>query len=233
VDCVPELRLIQIKILDLFFPPKCIFCRKILVDNEVHVCNRCAELLPLPQTKVEVKHGCPFLDEACAPFSYSGAVRSALMRYKFNDKTGYAKYFGDMMSKTVNNAWDTQFDIVTWVPLSRKRLRRRGYDQAFLLAKVVSENLNIPLARTLNKVKDVKKQSLVYSVDERRANVAGAYCAIDGVAENKNVLIVDDIITTGETVSECARMLLMDGAKKVYCITAAQTFKNVEKTKSI
>ena len=116
----------------------------------------------------------------------------------------------------------TDFDMVTWAPLSKKRLRRRGYDQARLLAEAVAKELGLPGEGLLRKVRNTPPQSGIDTPEARRANVSGVYAAAEpNHAAGKCILLIDDIITTGATVSECARILLLSGAESVYAAALA------------
>jgi ComF family protein len=108
------------------------------------------------------------------------------------------------------------FDVLTWIPISRQRKRRRGFDQVELLAQKLGAELQIMPIPTLEKVRNNRQQSRIIGSAQRRANVLGAYIAIapENIA-GKRVLLLDDIITTGATASECARILLTAGAKEV------------------
>ena len=114
-------------------------------------------------------------------------------------------------------------DIITWVPLSRKRLRQRGYDQARLLATELSKKAGIECCRLLKKTRNNPAQSGTGGAEKRRANVSGVYTALSPEKiTGKSILIVDDIVTTGATLSECGRMLLSAGAKEVKAVTVAR-----------
>lgn len=108
------------------------------------------------------------------------------------------------------------FDILTFVATGKKRKRKRGYDHVELLARFVARELNVSLTYAVKKVRDTPPQSSLTDASMRRANVLGAYQVIDPQAiDGKRVLLLDDIITTGATASECARILLVAGAKEV------------------
>ena len=113
-------------------------------------------------------------------------------------------------------------DVLLFVPISWLRKLKRGYDQVALLAEAVSRELGIPAICALKKIRHTPPQSGLKSAAERRANVLGAYRVIrpDAVA-GKRVLLLDDIITTGATVSECARMLSLAGSKEITCAALA------------
>ena len=118
------------------------------------------------------------------------------------------------------------FDVLTWVPISRLRKFRRGYDQVELLAKAVGRELDMEPVRCLKKIRNNRPQSTVTGQAQRRANVLNAYRAIKPEQfQGKRVLLLDDIITTGATAGECARILLTAGAKEVHCAAVASAIK--------
>ena len=151
-------------------------------------------------------------------------MRASLLRYKFGGATGYAKVYGRLVAGTVREELAGEYDLVTWVPLSRRRLRERGYDQARLLAKATAKELGLPLTPTLHKQRNTQPQSGTGDAAKRRANIAGAYRMKKGVdVTGKRILLMDDIVTTGATLSECARVLGKAGAEQVVCATVARS----------
>lgn len=114
------------------------------------------------------------------------------------------------------------FDILTWVPVSRLRKLKRGYDQVELLVNAVAQELDLVPIRTLRKVRNTPPQSRIHEAAHRRANVMGAYKIVDpSQIQGKRILLLDDIITTGATISECAKTLLLAGAKEVSAAAVA------------
>ena len=110
------------------------------------------------------------------------------------------------------------FDVLTWVPISPIRKLQRGYDQVELLAKAVGAELGMEPVRTLRKVRHNRPQSGIEGEAQRKANVLGVYRAVNPESfRGKRVLMLDDIITTGSTAGEAARVLLTAGAKEVHC----------------
>ena len=108
--------------------------------------------------------------------------------------------------------------VITWAPVSRRRLRKRGYDQSHLLAEAAARALGMPCIRLLDKTADTPPQSGLKDPARRRANVAGVYAAVAGAPiTGARILVIDDVFTTGATLSECARTLLMAGAERVDC----------------
>lgn len=154
-----------------------------------------------------------------------GPVREAVHRYKFSGSRSYARPFGQLMAQCVRDQLDGRFDCVTWAPLSARRLRQRGYDQARLLAEEAARVLEVPALPLLSKTRDTPPQSGLEEAGQRRANVLGVYRAPDAAA-GLRVLLADDVVTTGSTLSECARTLLTAGAAEVVCVTLAQARKD-------
>ena len=208
-------------LLDILFPPKCVFCRRLVGDPEDLVCPKCKKELPYTENGGILKGN--FFTSCVSPLYYENDVREALLRYKFYQLTAYAETFGKMIAECAEEYIDAQVDIISWVPLSEKRLRERGYDQAQLLAEAVSRELDIPCLPTLKKKRHTAPQSRTGNGEKRRKNIAGAYEVIDNKRiDGKVILLIDDIVTTGSTFAECARTLGKGGADKIYCAAAAR-----------
>ena len=208
-------------LLDILFPPRCAFCRRLLRRGESGMCGRCAA--SLPYTPEGYNDGTDFVEACVAPLFYEGAVRDALLRYKFNGVTAYAGVFGRLVAGCIRERLAGRYDLISWVPLSSERLRERGYDQAMLIALSAALALDGVAVGALRKTRNAAPQSGTGSAAERRANISGAYEIIDPeLVQGKHVLLIDDIITTGSTVSECARMLGLAGAESVVCASVAR-----------
>ena len=209
-------------LLDLLFPPRCVFCKGILKQGEHGLCARCQNELPwivgqAAEQKLE------FITLCASPLWYQGNVRESIHRYKFSDRNGYAKTYGRLVAQCVSDHLAGQYDLITWVPLSSKSLKKRGYDQAMLLAMAAALELGEVAVETLRKARDTDAQSSLKEDAARRANVLGAYEVVDlALVEGKRILLIDDVVTTGSTLSECARTLRTYGAKDVVCATLAR-----------
>jgi len=202
----------------LLFPPKCVLCRRVLTRQETDLCHRCRVDAP---EFTYAKNNFPFVAGWTAVWYYKGNVRGSLLRYKFYDFRSYATVYGKLLALQVLES-DLKYDCLSWIPVSKKRLRKRGYDQVELIAQVAAEALGLPLCSTLHKFRDTPAQSSLRNIAQRRANVLGAYKPMN--PENiagKHILLLDDVITTGATASECARVLLTAGAKSVSCAAVA------------
>ena len=168
-----------------------------------------------------------FVSLCVSPLWYQSEVRESFHRYKFKGVRGYAKVYGRLMAQCVRDHLAGKYDLITWVPLSPERRKARGYDQAMLLAELAALELGDVAAETLVKVRDTSAQSGLGKDDgARRANVLGAYRPTDPeLIAGKRLLLIDDVVTTGSTLSECARTLLAAGAADVVCVTLAKARK--------
>lgn len=212
--------------LDLLFPPRCVFCREILKSDESGFCAACQTKLPWI-TGQEAEQKFEFISQCVSPLWYQGSVRESILRYKFHDRSGYAKIYGKLVAQCVSDHLTEQYDLITWVPLSAKGLKKRGYDQAMLLAMASALELNNVAVETLQKVRHTDSQSSINDDSARRANVLGAYTVVDSdLIVDKRILIIDDVVTTGSTLSECARVLRTYGAKEIFCATLARAREN-------
>lgn len=196
---------------ELMFPRKCVFCREILTRNENGICRNCRAELP----EYEDRRYYPNLDETLVLWYYEDSVRDSILRFKFQNRPDYAKVFGPILALKTQGMF-LKPDVITWVPVSRKRLRTRGYDQAELLAHEVSRELGIPAGKLLEKIRDNPAQSGISDAGTRRSNVRDTYQVSSGAdLKGKRILLIDDILTTGATAGECARMLKQAGAERV------------------
>ena len=211
-------------LLDLLFPPRCVFCRRLLHRGEEGICPRCQQELPWALGAAAEQTG-EFFSLCASPLWYQDQVRASFHRYKFKGVRGYSRTYGRLVAQCVQDHLAGRYDLITWVPLSRARLRQRGYDQAMLLASAAALALDDVAAETLCKVRDTEAQSGLGKNDaSRRANVLSAYQVTDpALVEGRRVLLIDDIVTTGSTLSECARVLRTAGATDVVCAALARS----------
>ena len=211
-------------LLDMIYPPRCAFCRRLLSGREKGVCRFCRPKLPYVPADGQVQHF-RNVDKCLSPLYYHGNVKDSLHRYKFGGATAYADIYSEFIVKCIDEN-QISCDSITWVPLSRRRLRKRGYDQAELLAKLIAKHLGQRPVRLLKKLRDTPPQSQTGSAEKRRANIAGAYaCLRPERVQGKRILLVDDIVTTGATLSEAAKVLKKAGAKEVICATLARSLR--------
>ena len=208
--------------LDLLFPAKCPFCQSILDEPRAILCPDCQTTLPWLLGR-EGETGVDFAAGCVSPLAYRDRVSAAVRRFKFSRVRSYGAPFGTLMAQCVQDHLPEPVDALTWAPLSRKRMRERGFDQSELLARAVGEGLSLPVLPTLEKVRHTGPQSDLTEASARRANALGAYrLRPEADVRGKRLLLVDDVVTSGATLSECTRVLLEGGAEKVWCVTLAR-----------
>ena len=213
-------------LLDLIYPPKCVVCHTLLESSRAPVCPHCMDNLPEHDgADPHVR----FADRCVATCFYEEPLRTSIHRFKFGGCRQYAAVYGKWMAVTIGDKLAGKFDLITWAPVSRERRKKRGYDQAELLCKAVSRALDVPMARTLTKGTDNPAQSTLTDAAMRAANVRGVYQPYGPETfQGKRLLLIDDIVTTGSTLSECCRVLLTAGAQSVVCAALATPRKNPE-----
>ena len=143
-------------VLEFLFPPKCVLCGKILQSGELDLCRACRLAAPTyPNRKKKLQ----FLDSFAAVWYYEGNVRRSLLRYKFRGHRSYAASYGRLLAMMLEREYPEGFDVLTWVPVSRLRRFRRGYDQARLLAIAVGRELSMEPVPVLRKIRNNRPQS--------------------------------------------------------------------------
>lgn len=220
-------------VLGLFFPHRCIFCGHFLSSGE-WICSEC-EKDPQIHPKTIRKWlnrrstGNPIL--CMVPYRYDGKVRESIHALKFYRRKEIAVFYGNQIADLLKQILSGDFaEVVACVPMSRKKERRRGYNQAELLAESVSRKLNLPYERLLKKVRENQNQHDL-NREERKRNVEGVYAACcQERIKGRKILLIDDVVTTGSTLEECAQVLFEAGAKDVICAAAACTLHKDRKT---
>lgn len=206
--------------LSLLYPARCINCGEIAQDK-FPFCNECLRIFKPERRErfIEVKDK---KIKCISAFHYEGKIRESICDFKFRDRKSYSKFFAESISKVL--LFDDKledFDYIAAVPLSKQRYKERGYNQAEQIAKDLGKILKVEYADVLKKIKNNKIQHTL-NLEERKVNVKGAYANKNEIdIKNKKILICDDIITSGNTLSECVKILLELGAKEVVCITTA------------
>ncbi len=204
-------------LLDLLVPPKCPFCGS--VRDKPEICPACWKALPWTEEARSLRELEGGL-RCAAPLWYKGIVRDGIRRFKFHGAAASAGPLGELVARAAAERFPGEFDTVTWVPVSAKRLRRRGYDQSRLLAESACRCWGAAPERLLRKVRDNPAQSGLSGAAERRENPRGAYEAA-GDLSGKRVLLIDDVCSTGSTLNACGEALRAAGAAEVVCAAVA------------
>ncbi len=207
------------ELLSTLYPSKCILCESLLGEDETDLCRSCREKVQeYPKGKFKIS----FVARWGAIWYYKDDIRSSILRYKFLRRLPYGAAYGRLLAMKLLQSGMVDFDVLTWVPISFRRRWKRGFDQVAVIAKATAKELGCEAQPVLKKVRHNKPQSRETSHAGRRANVLGAYRVKDASAiQGKRILLIDDIITSGATVSECAKTLLSAGAKEVICAAVA------------
>jgi ComF family protein len=237
------------QLLDIIYPPRCPLCSRFLstIENRRvphRICEICLQaLMPIAHplcticgipfsTPIGTDHLCenclrkkPWYDFVRAPYLYSGPLMNAIQRFKYNSETHLSSSLGTLLSSFARDCIPNPEDFVIFpVPLHRQRLRERGFNQSLLLAKVLASHLGTQLDYlSLIRRKYTRSQTGL-GKEERRKNVANAFAiTTTKILMDKNILLIDDVITTGHTLNECSRILKKSGALKVICLALART----------
>jgi ComF family protein len=227
-------------VLEFFLPRLCLFCGAAMGEEaEVAICPECRGQIEWVESPLCACCGKMFADRdgpdrVCGecqtdppPFAraraaaiYDGPVATAVKRFKFNHRMAFLPVMQHWLNRPLCLELAADADLLVPVPLHPKRIKNRGFNQALLLARAFSQ---VPLAREAV----VRTRHTVPQVDlnpkERRDNVKGAFAVPDPhLVKGKNVLLIDDLFTTGSTVKECARVLRKAGASRVEVLTVAR-----------
>lgn len=216
---------------DVFYPNKCISCSEIISSGK-HLCDFCCKNIERINTD-KLCLTCGLEKEFCScrkhvyhfnaavsPFKYEGIAKGAMQNYKFGQKRHYSVFFANEMVSVIQKVFpEIKFDIVCYVPMDFFGIMKRGYDQSELLARGISKIMGIPLRKDVLRCRNFYPHQHTSSYTERFKNIKDKYYT-DCRIKAENVLLIDDIKTTGATLDECARLLMFAGADKVYCATA-------------
>ena len=211
------------QILNLFYPPVCGICGKL---NQNFLCQKCNNTLK-NQAKFNVENFQKkekYFKELLYIFKYEGIIRKTILKYKFQEESYLYKTFVNFILKNQKFfEFIKSYDTIVPVPISKKRHKERGYNQSYLIAKEISKKTKLELQnRCIIKRKNVIEQSKL-NKEEREKNIKGVYEIIDKEnLQNKRIILVDDIYTTGNTVNECCRILQKAQPKSISVIVIAK-----------
>lgn len=219
------------KLLDLLFPPRCVNCKK----NGGALCPQCLASMRYVSPpfcprcnylRVSTQANCPdcrahprIITRIRAPALHEGVMREAIHALKYNRRRDVAQPLAQILAPLISQ-FDTRIDLLTSVPLHRARERERGYNQAELLAEQTARAVRCTYARVLERTRATTDQ-IGLNARERRNNVENAFRA-DVPVKDLNIVLIDDVCTTGATLDACAAALFAQGARAVYGLTVAR-----------
>jgi competence protein ComFC len=215
---------VGITILDLLFPKFCCGCSRI----GTYLCNSCynqLDFIPLP---LQLRVSRSYLIQAQAAVRYEEPIKTLLHECKYQGVANLGKWCASLLYYTVVLP---EIDLITSVPLHEHKLKHRGYNQAEIIAKQLAFLLGKPYQQCLIKNRNTSSQAATSSVAERFINLQQAFSvhpSLRGqpisIFSGKSILLIDDVITTGSTLNECALPLVENGAKQVFGLAVAHGF---------
>lgn len=209
-------------LISCIFPKRCIFCDEV-IEYDKSMCENCTEIF----SPAEFVRYIPYLGgemfiKCISPFLYTGGIRKAILRLKFHNVRSNLNFFASSIAKKLSENVDVKdVDYICFVPMSNRSLGNRGYNQSELLAEALGDILKIPVINVLRKNRETFTQHEL-TADERIKNLIGAFSVFNSEeVEDKNFILCDDIITTGNTLKQCVKTLKDNGAGEIICCTIA------------
>ena len=221
--------------LDLIFPNRCPLCGEV-INWKYEYCQGCFD--ELPYTGEEFCHGCGNISSSCichrnenlfsrcyAAFYYLDSAKGGVVYLKNTKNNVFPRLFAEKIRSDIEaDPYEFKADFIVPVPMSKTKLRKRGFNQAEVLADALSQQLNIPICNDalVKSISFVAQHKL--SATRRKTNASHLYSAGKNIdIKGKTVIIVDDVMTTGSTINSCAEILLEMGAEKIIAAVAAST----------
>lgn len=215
---------IKTTLLYFFFPPVCPICKEITEEYNT-VCDKCIEKILSSKEVFRLdykKEPAKFLEKVFCIMKYREGVREYLLNLKFNNDKSVVPVLKKLLDMAASNKdlknFLSEIDIATFVPLHEERLKERGYNQCDLIFRDFLISQNLPVQDLLIRSKNTEKL-FDLNANERKSMMKDAFSAVENIdVKGKNILIADDIYTTGATTSECAKVLKNLGAKNIYVL---------------
>lgn len=225
-------------LLSMLFPERCACCGRV-IPPFAGCCSACMESLPVIEPPL-----CSFcgagaeyctcgrhhrhFDRIAAPFYYEDPARRGILLFKEHGSAEAAAFFAERMADVFRREWGSPYlDGIVPVPMRPEEIRARGHNQSLLLARALSPLLDAPVREILVKIVPTRPQKELTAL-ERGGNVLGAFdvlpeTALTGELTGARILLVDDVVTTGSTLDECAKILKIAGAAEVIALTATRS----------
>jgi len=219
---IESLRFLIHCVMEVIYPSKdeCLICKKLL-QGEMMLCQYCeSKIIHCKEAYVISKDEIDIVYYSAA--YYTDIITEMIIRLKYKSDFNSGEVISSLMTKVIKKE-RLDFDFISFVPMKRKAIRKRGYNQSEYLARLIGKEVNRPVIKTLIKSEDSKDQIGLDGL-LRWKNLMGCFNAVNHKKiENKKILLVDDVITTGATGFYCANELLRSGAKKVTILTGAKS----------
>lgn len=236
MDVVSVIKLGFNGLVELFYPCRCLSCGLKVAENGL--CDECRNNLSLTDGTICTKCGYPtevevddcrqckrikiWFTAARSIGLYEDPLKEAVHSLKYGDGRRGSEFLGKLMSEKVSE-FESPIDAITYIPMHKRKLSDRGYNQAELLAKQISNELNMPVLNSLVKVKTTPDQNTL-ELKDRKNNLSGAFRLRQNIdVKDKNILLIDDVYTSGTTINEASRILIKAKAANVFGLTVART----------
>lgn len=233
VSVLPQITKLRGAVVSFLFPERCVgcgkegdficrLCQQSLLQITLPDCPRCGS----PQAEGKLCPDCTGrqvkFDGIRSPFRFDGAIRQAIHELKYRNLRAIARPLAELLQQyLITNPIPAE--ILVPVPLHRKRLRERGYNQSDLLAQELSQLTNLPtIGDCLIRQRYALPQARTSNVEERKSNIDGAFTCLDGRLRDKRVLLIDDVATSGATLDACAEAIKAAGASSVWGLVMAR-----------
>lgn len=218
-------------IVDFFIPRFCISCDTKLEETELFICSSCiSKLVRAPDKLLAEEYNRKFKNNVSIKdfhshlvFKRDSEIQTIIHSLKYSQKFLVGKILGELVARNaIEKITSWECDGIIPIPLHKLKKTKRGYNQAYYISKGISDVLGIPvISREIKRVKFTQTQTKL-NANERENNVNNAFrIGRNKHIQNKNLILVDDVITTGATIKECARILKENGAKNIYAISVA------------
>jgi competence protein ComFC len=208
---------------DLIFPRNCLSCNSKINTDSKFLCKSCEDKTEYSENTIQIDEPV-FFDEARAVFKFNKPIQDLIHYLKYNEFKSVVKYLKPLIEKYFKlYGRFEKIDFIVPVPLHSTRMRDRGFNQATVIGKVISEITGIPLTEKIIKRNNYTKTQTLLSKAERSDNVSNVFKVPDPeLAEGKSVLLVDDVFTTGSTVNSMSKLLKNNGVSNVFVLTVAR-----------
>ena len=222
-------------LLDFLLPQRCLLCN-IEISRGI-LCNNCLDYLPVPKSPLCLKCGRPvkktgfcryctektYIDHGRAFMLFIPPADKIIHHFKYRKKTSYSKFLGRAMANLIHtDHYLKKAEMIVPVPLFWWKYLRRGYNQAALLADAICSENGLVIKDIIKRTRNTRSQTRLTDND-RRKNILNAFMIKNNCIKEKRIILIDDVMTTGVTINECAKVLKQAGAGKVYSCVAAIT----------
>lgn len=225
---------------EILYPSTCAICGQVpdrTNDEKVYACEKCIKKLlyiesprclkcgkPVDNDETEICYDCSrtkhLYSQGVGVWAYTNEIKQSIYRFKYHNKREYGEFYGQEIKKqygSIIQGWGA--DVLVPVPLHKSKLRKRGYNQAEIIAVSLGEKMGIPVAPDVLCRKKKTSAQKELNDKERLKNLENAFIITDNDVKYNKVILVDDIYTTGTTIDACARVLMEAGVKEVYYVS--------------